>query len=101
MEGAVVSLGGLGVVVSGWGSESTSPLPNGGSSHQVSWSSSGFPYVSFYLGVCMTKYRAIVTDLDQTFKLDNGMGYKVLSTIVTFWAGMVTFSVLLDLGVIV
>lgn len=49
----------------------------------------------------MTKYRAIVTDLDQTFKLDNGMGYKVLSTIVTFWAGMVTFSVLLDLGVIV
>ena len=49
----------------------------------------------------MTKYRAIVTDLDQTFKFDNGLGYKVLSTLVTFWAGMVTYSVLLDLGVIV
>ena len=49
----------------------------------------------------MTKYRAIVTDLDTTFKLDNGLGYKVLSTLVTFWAGMVTYSVLLDLGVIV
>ena len=49
----------------------------------------------------MTKYRAIVTDLDTTFKLDGGMGYKVLSTIVTFWAGMVTFAVLVDLGVVV
>lgn len=49
----------------------------------------------------MTKYRAIVTDLDQCFKMDGGLGYKFLVPIVTFWAGMVTFSVLLDLGVIV
>lgn len=49
----------------------------------------------------MTKYRAIVTDLDQTFKLDDNMGYKFLVPIVTFWAGMVTYAVLLDLGVII
>ena len=49
----------------------------------------------------MTKYRSLISDLDQTFKLDNGMGYKFLVPIVTFWAGMVTYSVLLDLGVIV
>ena len=49
----------------------------------------------------MSKYRVLINDLDQTFKLDNSLGYKVLSTLVTFWAGMVTFSVLLDLGVIV
>lgn len=49
----------------------------------------------------MTKYRALVADLDATFKLDGGMGYKVLTTFVTFWAGMVAYAVLLDLGVIV
>ena len=49
----------------------------------------------------MTKYRTLISDLDQTFKLDNGLGYKFLVPIVTFWAGMVTYSVLLDLGVIV
>lgn len=49
----------------------------------------------------MTKYRSLILDLDHTFKLDNGLGYKVLSTVVTFWAGMVTYAVLLDLGVIV
>jgi len=49
----------------------------------------------------MTKYRTLISDLDSTFKLDNSLGYKVLSTIVTFWAGMVTYAVLLDLGVIV
>ena len=49
----------------------------------------------------MTKYRAIVSDLDATFKLDDNLGYKFLVPIVTFWAGMVTYAVLLDLGVIV
>jgi len=49
----------------------------------------------------MTKYRSLILDLDSTFKLDNGLGYKVLSTVVTFWAGMVAYAVLLDLGVIV
>ena len=49
----------------------------------------------------MTKYRTLISDLDQTFKLDNSLGYKVLSTLVTFWAGMVTYSVLLELGVVV
>ena len=49
----------------------------------------------------MSKYRSLILDLDTTFKLDNSLGYKVLSTLVTFWAGMVTYSVLLDLGVIV
>ena len=49
----------------------------------------------------MTKYRSLISDLDYSFKLDNGLGYKFLVPIVTFWAGMVTYSVLLDLGVIV
>lgn len=49
----------------------------------------------------MTKYRSLILDLDNTFKLDNGLGYKVLTTFVTFWAGMVTYAVLLDLGVVV
>jgi hypothetical protein len=49
----------------------------------------------------MTKYRTLISDLDQTFKLDNGLGYKFLVPIVTFWAGMVVYAVLLDLGVIV
>ena len=49
----------------------------------------------------MSKYRTLISDLDQTFKLDNGLGYKFLVPIVTFWAGMVTYSVLLELGVIV
>lgn len=49
----------------------------------------------------MTKYRNLVSDLDYALTLDNRMGYKVLTTMVTFWAGMVTYAVLLDLGVIV
>ena len=49
----------------------------------------------------MTKYRAIVSDLDHCFKMDGNMGYKFLVPIVTFWAGMVTYAVLLDLGVII
>lgn len=49
----------------------------------------------------MTKYRTLISDLDQTFKLDNGLGYKFLVPIVTFWAGMVVYAVLLDLGIIV
>lgn len=49
----------------------------------------------------MTKYRAIVADLDTCFKMDGGLGYKFLVPIVTFWAGMVTYAVLLDMGVIV
>ena len=49
----------------------------------------------------MTKYRNLILDLDQCFKMDDNLGYKFLVPIVTFWAGMVTFSVLLDLGVIV
>lgn len=49
----------------------------------------------------MTKYRAIVADLDATFKLDGAMGYKFLVPIVSFWAGMVVYATLLDLGVIV
>ena len=48
-----------------------------------------------------SKYRTLIADLDTTFKLDGGMGYKVLTTFVTYWAGMVTYAVLLDLGVIV
>lgn len=49
----------------------------------------------------MTKYRSLILDLDTSFKMDGGLGYKFLVPIVTFWAGMVTFSVLLDLGVVV
>ena len=49
----------------------------------------------------MTKYRSLISDLDTSFKMDDNLGYKFLVPIVTFWAGMVTYSVLLDLGVIV
>ena len=49
----------------------------------------------------MTKYRAIVSDLDHAFKMDDNLGYKFLVPIITFWAGMVTYAVLLDVGVIV
>jgi len=49
----------------------------------------------------MTKYRSLILDLDYSFKMDDNLGYKFLVPIVTFWAGMVAYAVLLDLGVIV
>ena len=49
----------------------------------------------------MTKYRSLISDLDTSFKMDDNLGYKFLVPIVTFWAGMVVYAVLLDLGVVV
>jgi len=49
----------------------------------------------------MTKYRAIVSDLDHAFKMDGGMGYVFLSAYVVWLIGLLTYSVLLDFGVIV
>jgi len=49
----------------------------------------------------MTKYRAIVSDLDRCFNLDNGMGYKFLIAHTFFILGMCVYSVGLELGVIV
>ena len=53
MEGTLVSFGGMGVVVSGWGSQSVGTLCNDRSTHQVCWTCGWFPYVSFPLGVCV------------------------------------------------
>jgi len=49
----------------------------------------------------MTKYRAIVSDLDRCFKLDNSMGYKFLIAHTFLILGMCVYAVGLELGVIV
>ena len=63
-----------------------------------------FPFLSLHLiteSHRMNKYRNLISDLDTSFKMDDNLGYKFLVPIVTFWAGMVTYATLLDLGVIV
>ena len=96
----MVPLGGLGRVVGGWCSKSTSTLPYGGNPYQVSWPSSWFPYVSFPLGVfCMTKYRSLILDLDYSLKLDNALGYKVLTLCTLLILGGLVRSVILEFRV--
>jgi len=46
----------------------------------------------------MTKYRAIVTDLDHAFKLDNSLGYKFLIAHACCILGMLVYSVGLEMG---
>ena len=46
----------------------------------------------------MTKYRAIVSDLDRCFKLDNRMGYKFLTAHTLFILGVLAYSVVLEMG---
>jgi hypothetical protein len=46
-------------------------------------------------------YRSVIRDLDYTFKLDNNLGYKVLTVGVSVWLGMVVSAVLLSFGIVV
>ena len=47
------------------------------------------------------QYRALVSDLDYSFKVDNNLGYKFLVGYTFLMVGLCVESVLLDLGVIV
>lgn len=49
----------------------------------------------------MTKYRAIMSDLDHAFNLDNGLGYKVLTAHTFFILGVAFYAVGLEMGWIV
>ena len=46
-------------------------------------------------------YKSLVLDLDHTFNLDNGMGYKFLIAHTFFILGICVYSVGLEMGWIV
>jgi hypothetical protein len=46
-------------------------------------------------------YKSLVADLDHTFNLDNGMGYKFLIAHTFFILGVAFYSVGLEMGWIV
>ena len=47
----------------------------------------------------MTKYRSLILDLDYSFKLDNGLGYKVLTLCTLLILGGLVRSVILEFRV--
>jgi hypothetical protein len=46
-------------------------------------------------------YRSVIRDLDYAFKLDNNLGYKVLTVGVSVWVCMVVYAVLLSFGIVI